>query len=495
MGTAASPLIIAPVERAWYHRGMMNAAHSLFRWLSPCCVLTLVVLAGCEAAESAPKADAVSPGPEAPPSASAEPLDLGELDGAVHQLESALDLLMTDRHGADGRPLSFPEDPPPVVDPPAPFDISALIPSAPPPEPIVDGLPPEDTVPADVPGGLLRIWSEGEPDQPVAMTDSVHREVALLRRDIQRLNNNLESLLEHYVGSLHEENERLRQEIQRLYVMRMQEGRFDAAVPRPNQGVLDSLREDALMGAAPPMDLPGPGTGRVTTEPVPMDGGPGAAPASEPEPPPLEDGPGVMAMAAFGGTQYAIVEEWGRTPEEARSFGEGVSSLKGLILAVPPGVASEDLEELAYHLREEYDAFDNINVKVFEGLEAAQKYARSNEVTPDLLVADVTRHAATQRDLILLQQGGEMTVLPGPGGEPVEPSELPDLEAAAGAEGHGITLTIPSQAEHDAAETRDEPAGTEPAIEETEEDIPLLDEEEPVPILVPADEYDADAAS
>lgn len=488
--------------------------------------MAMLSLGACEQAESARKAvsnaagmpdsSQVAPAPEPEPANAAEPLDLGELDGAVHQLESALDLLMADRYGPDGRPLSFPETPPSVLAPPEPFDVSALAPRATPPEPVFEGLPPEDTVPADIPGGLLRLWSEGSPDQPVAMADSVHREVAMLRRDIQRLNNNLESLLHHYVGSLHEENERLRQELQRMYVMRMQEGRFDTTVPRPNQGALEGLREDALMGALPPAEFSGPGTGRVTMEPLPEGGFPADLP-EDAAPPALEESTGVMAMAAFGGTQYAIIEEWGRTPEEARAFGEGVSSLKGLILAVPPGLSEDDLAELAYHLREEYDPFDNINVKVFEGVEAAQKYAGTNEVTPGLLVADVTKHAATQRDIILVQRDDELTVLSGSAGARSDTAALPAAEAGSpqveeveaegteaeemdaeetGAEEPSgtITIRVPSQAELEAAAAEAE-AGPEDEESPGEEEIPLFDEEEPVPIFVPADQYDAESSS
>ena len=456
--------------------------------------MAVLTLAGCDQVESARKALAANgstptraeaPEPEAAPEPElAPPLPLGELDGAVHQLESALDLLMADRYGPDGRPMAFPETPPSRLAPPEPFDITALVPRTP-PEPIFDGLPPEGTVPADTPGSLLRLWSEGDPEHPVMMSDSVHREVAMLRRDIQRLNHNLESLLHHYVGSLHEENERLRQEIQRMYVMRMQEGRYDSAVPRPNQGVLDSLRDEALVSSLPPMDMPGPG--RVTAEPIGQEAS-GTSPSEAPSTPTLEGSQGVMAMAALGGIQYAIVEEWGRTPEEARSFGDGVSSLKGLILAVPPGLAEEDLEELAYHLRDEYDGFDNINVKVFEGVEAAQRFASSNEVTPGMLVADVTKHAATQRDLILLQRGNELVVLPGPDGTTAAPAEstatpaLPELP---------VTPPVEEEQEAQDAETLDEP----PALKQEDDERPLFDDDAPVPILVPAEDYDAAGGS
>lgn len=425
----------------------------------------------------------------------------------------AVDLLLAAWLASEGAYGTAGDEPDPTLNVDDAAETPLDTPRSPPGEPVFEGMPPEDTVPADIPPrALLQIWgTEAGPDtaeNPIELAEAVageralHAEMAALRRDVQRLNENLESLLYHYVGALHEENDRLRQEVQRLYVMRMQEGRLDGAVPRPGGQVLEQLREEMLEAGLTVMDdtgaLEAAAGGVVTSEPIdPALLGQDASDA--PAPAPLSEAPGVVGTTSVAGVEYAVVEEWGRSPAEAEAFGAGITSLRGLILAVAPGTATEGVSELAQSLRQTYDEYDNINVKIFAGVEPARHYASTNQVIPGALVADITKHGASQRDLILLMKGDEVTVLP-----ITQTADAASPEAAENARRlvEALMGTPPAEETEEEALLPPKTDHAEPvsvveeeeATEDTREADEMLERlplDGPVPILVPADAFDA----
>lgn len=109
---------------------------------------------------------------------------------------------------------------------------------------------------------------------------------------------------------------------------------------------------------------------------------------------------------------YTIVKEWGRTPEEAERFGGQVSSLKGMILAVPEWATDAQLTGLGRRLRTSFGHFENINIEVFKDLKSAAAYAESKPPDPDDRVMSISKHAASGRDVALLIRGETVTEIP-----------------------------------------------------------------------------------
>lgn len=97
-------------------------------------------------------------------------------------------------------------------------------------------------------------------------------------------------------------------------------------------------------------------------------------------------------------TVHTIVSEWGRSPETAAELPGNVSSLIGLAAAVPPDMAPQEVEALARQLRHTYDAYDNINIQVFDDIRAARNYADLGKSSLDHLVLSISKHKHTQRD-------------------------------------------------------------------------------------------------
>ena len=95
---------------------------------------------------------------------------------------------------------------------------------------------------------------------------------------------------------------------------------------------------------------------------------------------------------------YTIVSEWGRSPETAAELPGNVSSLLGLAAAVAPDIAPQEVEALARELRHTYDAYDNINIQVFDDIEAARNYADLGKSSPEHLVLSISKHKHSERD-------------------------------------------------------------------------------------------------
>jgi hypothetical protein len=206
---------------------------------------------------------------------------------------------------------------------------------------------------------------------PAPSIANVHRELQELRTEVQRLQETVDIYLDTFVADLKAENERLRREVQYLYAVR---------------------------GGAPGAAVP----------PVPMPGGEAAWAPSEPVRPPERP----VALAAFGGLNYSVVKEWGRTPEKANELGKDISSLKGMVCAVPEDSRDEDLIALGRWFRKEFAPYDNINIEVFDSLEAARLYAERNIASGDHRVLTVSKHRGSDRDVILLMRGKAVHVIP-----------------------------------------------------------------------------------
>lgn len=208
----------------------------------------------------------------------------------------------------------------------------------------------------------------------------IREELDGIRQDMRQLQETLDFLIGRIMTDLEDENEQLRWELRRLYMRTdpaaMGEG---ARVPRPGGGLLESIWEDARMEYLPEEDL------RL-----------GFDDSAAPQPPAPE-------AVAF---TYTVYQEWGRSPEEAANLGPGASSLKGMVCVTPEGSRREDLEQMARELRAQFGAYDNLNIEVFDDVEAARAYAEDGMNTPDHRVASISRHKASGRDSALVFHGG-----------------------------------------------------------------------------------------
>jgi hypothetical protein len=119
-----------------------------------------------------------------------------------------------------------------------------------------------------------------------------------------------------------------------------------------------------------------------------------------------------VAAEPGGPFTYSVVNEWGRTPEMVANIGANISTLKGMVLAVPGWSSDEQLIDLGRELREHYADYDNINIEVFNDPESARRFAESG-VAADYKdrVLTVSKFADSGRDLILLIRGESTTTI------------------------------------------------------------------------------------
>ena len=117
------------------------------------------------------------------------------------------------------------------------------------------------------------------------------------------------------------------------------------------------------------------------------------------------DGESAGPRSAASGS-YTIVSEWGRSPEVAAELPGNVSSLVGLAVAVAPGMDSNELEALGRQLRSTYDAYDNINIQVFDNIQAAKNYADLGKSDSVYLVLNISKHKHSERDIMVRFEHG-----------------------------------------------------------------------------------------
>lgn len=202
--------------------------------------------------------------------------------------------------------------------------------------------------------------------------DALREEIVALRQQVDKLQTTLDVYVNGMVAELQDENTRLRRLLRRTYG---EEPGALPAVPTPDQDLI----EDAM----------------ANPEPAAL------APAQEPPAPP----PPVEFM-------HTVVKEWGRSVEDADRLGDDVQSLKGMIVAVPEGSTDEQLRELAHTIRRNYDAYENINIEVFETLASAEAFAAGDAAAGQARVLSISKHALSGRDTAVLIRGDRTEEIP-----------------------------------------------------------------------------------
>ncbi|MFO7973298.1 MAG: hypothetical protein R6V12_01535 [Candidatus Hydrogenedentota bacterium] len=216
--------------------------------------------------------------------------------------------------------------------------------------------------------------STGNGDTP----ENVSKELAALRSDIARMQSMLDLVLDEFVIELKNENNRLREEVASLRRELENEDHQDAAPPLP---------ESPAASDSPPSPVPDP---------------PEVPTAVYDEMAQPNDAESI---------RYAVIKEWGRDAEEAARMNDA-STLKGLICAVPPNATDTQLAELGRWLRDKYADYENINIDVFDDVEAARRFAETNRIKGGRRVLNISKHPATNRDTIVLIRKDETTVIP-----------------------------------------------------------------------------------
>jgi hypothetical protein len=190
--------------------------------------------------------------------------------------------------------------------------------------------------------------------------------------DVQKLNDKIERMQEELVQksdairALEDENEKLRQALRLRFSGGKSAGGLPP-VPIPNRELLESVLKEA-------------------------------APFQERQE--TAGGPSNDAEA------YTVVDEWGRSPEIAKSLPGNVASLIGMALAVKPGTQEAELRRLGEDLRKNYESYDNINIEVFDDVEAARTFAHDGKSDPNHRVLSITKFLHSGRDSVVLYRDG-----------------------------------------------------------------------------------------
>lgn len=138
-------------------------------------------------------------------------------------------------------------------------------------------------------------------------------------------------------------------------------------------------------------------------------GGPVPRPESSGETPSSTGSGAETIEASSGSPAYTVIAQWGRSPGDVAKLNLSAPSLKGMILAVPPGTREKSLVALGRTLREQFDGYDNINIEVFNNLHSATAYAAGGTLNAGHRVLNVSKFPAAGRDTILLIQRGVTT--------------------------------------------------------------------------------------
>ncbi len=209
----------------------------------------------------------------------------------------------------------------------------------------------------------------GELDDPPEVASSRTRKELLTEvADLQETLRQLQDILDEKVlaiKQLENENEKLRQALRLRFG---QSGQGLPPVPMPNRDLIESVIE---------------------------------------EPDPVPERQETMSASAAGREAYTVVSEWGRSPEVAASLPGDVSSLVGMAIAVPPETPENTLIELGKELRQNYAAYDNVNIEIFNDLAAARRYANEGKTEAAHRVMTVAKFKHSERDTIILYRNGQ----------------------------------------------------------------------------------------
>lgn len=249
--------------------------------------------------------------------------------------------------------------------------------------------------------GLVQAGKEG----PAKAGDfaELRQEMARLREEIARLREGLEEMANVAVARLEEENRLLRRELEGLRAAeRASLAGFGVAPPQ-----------------GPSQQEPGvPVPGRTLLEQIHES--PQLRPFSQTEGPPEVPTLSAVALTSIGPVRYAVVKEWGRSPEQAAELGPEVSSLKGMVCAVDPGLDEDALVELGRSLRTQFGNYDNINIEVFDDVAAARSYVEQNALPGVRRRFAISKHHASNRDVLVLFREGLPIEVPHTPEEPAE---------------------------------------------------------------------------
>lgn len=228
-----------------------------------------------------------------------------------------------------------------------------------------------------------------------SMDESIRRMESRLEAENERLRFKLkqaEREKDFMVEDLTAENERLREEVRQVY---RQSGNALPPVPTPDRDLIEDILKDPAPEQLPQSDAAAPEAQQADlpgSAQVPAD-------SSEAQPVPTEG-------------KVEILSEWGRTPEEAAARGGDTKSLKGIICVVPPGTGDEYLIKLGRTMHKQFDAYDNVNIEVFDDRAAAESFQKTNTDPSGRRVMSVSKHAASGRDVILLIRGEKVEEVP-----------------------------------------------------------------------------------
>lgn len=258
-------------------------------------------------------------------------------------------------------------------------------------------------------------------------TAAMAQEIKALRADVLRLQQTVDSMLNGELQQLRTENERLRKEIKEFSGTT---GQPLPPVPMPDRALLEGLYEKKTKKnpPTPPKEVnTGTSPEADNAAQTPEKEQEGAVPAAETTAP--SDNPAQTPEQEAADSQakpdeppatakspqpfsFQVVEEWGRTPEEIASAKLKASSLKGIIGLVPVDSADDDLINLGRSLHEQYAAYDNVNIEVFDDTEAAHAYRGKYVAPPKHRVLSISKHKATNRDVILLIRDEKAVMVP-----------------------------------------------------------------------------------
>lgn len=203
-------------------------------------------------------------------------------------------------------------------------------------------------------------------DEKLPPSKELIRDIADLQTTLRQLQDVLDGKM-LAITELEDENEKLRR------ALRVRYGRENSGlppVPMPNRALVESVLNDPRVQEAR-SDL-------MRTEP--------------------EEETGVSS--------YTVVSEWGRSPEVAARLEGNVSSLVGMAVSVRTGMSEENLKSIGRHLRKTYAQYDNMNIEIFDDLEAAQQFADYGTIKGDRRVMSISKHRHSERDVILLYRNG-----------------------------------------------------------------------------------------
>lgn len=228
---------------------------------------------------------------------------------------------------------------------------------------------PETAKPAPAVDFAVRVEMP-ELEAEAAGNEALLREITALREDFRQLQETLELVVGRMMADVESENLALRNELRRLGTAVQEQGGRLPVIPGGNPDLLDEVMAQQESATTQETGLP------------------------------AED------------FTFEIVQEWGRSPEAAAALGDNVSTLKGMVGVVPPNAYRDDIEDLGRQLRAQFDAYDNINIEVFDSLEAAQNFAERQVSNPDNRVLSVSKHKDSGRDAILYIEGDKTFDVP-----------------------------------------------------------------------------------